>query len=204
MATPSAKQKPLQSQVLVLLGGQDVRRPFRVPCVSNVVFPWEAAYLAQHLRARDAHEIASGSGRPPMRVIMEGLQQSGQLSWVFRLPAPPPLVVMAQDVPWRPCAMWGCNPWPGVPHKGIPWLLATHEFDRYGIRVLRTARQALGVMQAAYGELENYVHADNARAVEFLEWLGFTLDDPAPWGVKGESFRRFWWRRNPVVAKSPG
>jgi hypothetical protein len=50
----------------------------------------------------------------------------------------------------------------------------------------------LARMRAAYPQLENHVDARNRRALRWLGWLGFTIEAPAPWGVEGRPFHRFW------------
>jgi len=39
--------------------------------------------------------------------------------------------------------------------------------------------------------LYNYVDARNVKSIKWLRWLGFQLDEPAPYGVRGLPFHRF-------------
>jgi RimJ/RimL family protein N-acetyltransferase len=43
-----------------------------------------------------------------------------------------------------------------------------------------------------FGRLENYVHAENKASVRWLKWLGFTMDEAAPYGPRGENFIHFY------------
>jgi hypothetical protein len=41
----------------------------------------------------------------------------------------------------------------------------------------------------------NLVHARNERAVRWLRWLGATIDPAVSWGLAGEKFMPFSFRR---------
>ena len=72
---------------------------------------------------------------------------------------------------------------------GVPWLLTGPACERHKRYFLLESRRQVARMLAEASPLINYVHADYARAVRWLEWLGFTLDAPAT--IKGAPFRRF-------------
>ena len=73
---------------------------------------------------------------------------------------------------------------------GVPWLLTGPACERHKKRFLVESRRQVRRMLGEAAPLINYVHADYARAVRWLEWLGFTLDAPAK--INGASFRRFF------------
>jgi hypothetical protein len=161
-----------------------------IPTICPVVFDWEGQYIAEHLRAEDRLELSEAQPLGFEDVIRDSLAMSGSRSAVFRVPAGR-LSLQA----WEPVAVFGVAPYPGLPHVGIPWLLATRRFDDHRIRLVRGVRRMLYHLRSDFAQLENHVHADNARSVRFLEWLGFTVEPAAPWGHKGAMFRRFWWKR---------
>ena len=68
---------------------------------------------------------------------------------------------------------------------GVPWLLTGPACERHKRRFLAESRRQLARMLAEARPLINYVHADYARAIRWLGWLGFVLDPP-----RG-GFRRF-------------
>ncbi len=41
----------------------------------------------------------------------------------------------------------------------------------------------------------NFAEVRNGPAILFLRWLGFALDEPAPWGDAGQPFHRFTMER---------
>ena len=72
---------------------------------------------------------------------------------------------------------------------GVPWLLTGPACERHKRRFVLESRRQVARMLGEAAPLINYVHADYARAVRWLEWLGFTLD--APVAIEGAPFRRF-------------
>ncbi len=73
---------------------------------------------------------------------------------------------------------------------GVPWLLTGPACERHRKRFLVESRRQVRRMLGEVSPLINYVHADYARAVRWLGWLGFTLD--APTKINGAPFRRFF------------
>lgn len=193
MSGQIAKPK-LKSMDLLFVTARTVQQAFQVPVVSPVVYEWEGHHIAQNLRPGDRAEIEAAQPQTIVQTIEHCLEASGTMSAVYRLPSRRVVSAHEKVLPWEPAMIFGAAPWPGLPHKAYPWMLATRRFDDHGIHLLRFARRFLGTMQRTYRELENHVHADNVRAVRFLEWLGFTVEAPAPWGYKGQMFRRFWWK----------
>lgn len=143
-----------------------------------VAAPEDVEALSGCLRPADLEEIRAASGLGPADALRR--------SWAFSTH-----VWVARDGA-RPIAVWGVGPLSLVAGRGCPWLLASPAFDEHGRQVARRSRQLLDAMRAAYPRLENHVDARNARSVHWLAWLGFTIDPPAPWGVEGRPFHRFW------------
>ena len=86
-------------------------------------------------------------------------------------------------------ALFGVAPHPS---KGwaVPWMLCTRAIDGVPKRAMaKVSRAVVDSWQEHFEGLENMVHADNARAVRFLEWLGFNIEP-------GAVFRRFTWSRH--------
>jgi hypothetical protein len=91
----------------------------------------------------------------------------------------------------EPVAMFGVRPMGDV---GVPWMLTTISMRRAErAPVARAALRAVRRMRDEFAVLQNLIHADNASAIRFVRWLGFTVD-PAPTGPGGR-FRLFWWRQ---------
>jgi len=74
---------------------------------------------------------------------------------------------------------------------GIPWLLSTIHTEAHTREFLRVCREEVIDMAVEYGQLINYVSAENTTAIRWLEYLGFDIEDPAPYGPKCAPFCRF-------------
>lgn len=193
------KKPPLHTSQLMVLQPPQALQVCPMPVLCSTIFEWEARYIADHLRPAERREIAAAQPQDPLTVILQSVKASAPRVSVYRLPARRVISAREEALPWEPAMVFGVAPWPGLPSKGIPWMLGTKRFDERQIHLLRFAKQMLGMMQGQFAALENHVHAENARAIRFIEWLGFTVEDAAPWGWKGEMFRRFHWEANPDV-----
>lgn len=74
---------------------------------------------------------------------------------------------------------------------GVPWLLATDLMDTVPRIVAKESRTYFKRIQAAFPVLENHVLAENVQTVRWLRWLGFDMEEPAPYGAFGAPFIRF-------------
>lgn len=101
-------------------------------------------------------------------------------------------------IDFEPVCMYGVVPASLLCGSGVPWLIGTDALVEHQILFLRRCRPQLERMQRVYQHLQNFVAADNAAAVRWLEWLGFTMHDPRPLGPDGVRFRRFEWRATDV------
>ena len=75
--------------------------------------------------------------------------------------------------------------------RGCPWMLATDELDQHSVRFLRESRRLLAEIRLTYPRLENYIDARQVEAVQWLWWLGFTVDLPEFRGLDNLPFHRF-------------
>lgn len=91
--------------------------------------------------------------------------------------------------------MFGVSPASMIGGNGIPWLVSTHLVEKYQKTFLRRSRHALQDMLIVYPHLENYVDERNHVAKAWLHWLGFHLEDAAPYGALGLNFHRFHMER---------
>lgn len=106
-----------------------------------------------------------------------------------------PHCLWAQEARWndRAVAAFGVRPVPGKP-MGIPWMLTTTHMDAAErAAVARAAERAVARMRADFPSLTNWVHAENARAIRFVRWLGFAVDEQL--SGRNHAFRRFHWSR---------
>lgn len=131
-----------------------------------------ADWLAEHLRDGDRAEIEAGAGTLDVRAIV---RQSVAAS--MRAHA----AVERRGV----IAMWGIIP--GEPDA--PWLLTSHLAGDHKMRLMREARAFVDDWRGR--AMANHVDPRYRQAVRLLDWLGFTIDPPAPWGPLGAPFCRF-------------
>ena len=87
--------------------------------------------------------------------------------------------------------MFGCGTVDILSGTGAPWLLGSNAIERHYRHFLRGSLFWVGKMRAEYRLLRNVVAADNAISVRWLEWLGFDLSEPVPYGYERRPFRVF-------------
>lgn len=130
------------------------------------------------LRAADRAEIDALTGRDPRAVLAESVDRSTSA--------------------WAGCAdgalvcLFGVVPLSLAGVTGIPWLLGSDAVTRYGRPFLRRNRAYVRTMLREYPVLRNVVDARNAVSIRWLKWLGFTMGQPVPMGVRGLPFIPFW------------
>tara|TARA_Y100000034_G_scaffold89640_1_gene107898 strand:+ start:446 stop:907 length:462 start_codon:yes stop_codon:yes gene_type:complete len=76
---------------------------------------------------------------------------------------------------------------------GSPWMLTSPILEAHGKVFLRGCRMWMGDQKQKWLKLDNFVDARNERAVKWLRWMGFDLDEPAPYGPDGMDFHKFYW-----------
>ena len=59
----------------------------------------------------------------------------------------------------------------------FPWFYGTTMLRRHRFAFLRQGRQYLDGIRKVYPVLRNAVDASNTKAIQWLEWLGFTVED---------------------------
>lgn len=80
-------------------------------------------------------------------------------------------------------------------NDGIPWLLGTDAVIQIGRQIIRQSKGFIRLFLWKFEYLENYVHAENVVSINWLKWMGFTIEPPEPCGIHKELFHRFWMRR---------
>ena len=127
------------------------------------------------MRAVDQAECAA-VGHAPKEALRAGLRVS-----TFAL------TVLCDD---RPVAMLGVAPGHVMEGVGVPWLLATDEALKAGRQFATWGPKIVSAMLAEWPRLENYVGAENVRAIRVLRRLGFDLDRETV-VIGGMEMRRF-------------
>lgn len=144
---------------------------FEDPCDESIRF------IAENMRDADAKEVLSTRGYTPLGALKASINLSGYHK-----------VVHFDDVP---TAVFGVTFRTVLKHSGSPWLLGTDNLFNYKRELLYYSPIVIEEMMRVCERLENYVHVDNNQSIRWLKWLGFSFDDPAPYGVAGDNFQRF-------------
>lgn len=143
-----------------------------------------AVDLGSRLRQSDRDEIEAASGMIPEQSIVLCVKVSKRSdAWL---------------VDGRPAAIAGvADSWEG---KGIGrvWMLASDEAEQFPKRLLHGNREYVQELLEGYEMLSNFVDDRNKKAQRWLNWLGFTIGEPVPYGIYGFPFRPFWMSKSGV------
>lgn len=136
--------------------------------------------LKGKLRAIDRLECVA-FGHDPDKALQEGFERSE--------------LCFTASYNDRPVLAFGVRRESLLSDKGIPWMLATDDIKKLSRDVVMESKVYVAEFLKRFEYLENYVHVDNIISKRWLKWCGFTFDKPAPFGLNGEIFQRFWIRR---------
>lgn len=126
------------------------------------------------------HEVRAAQGdRDFAEVIAESVAQSVD-----------PLTVVEPS--GRVVCIFGHVPLgPILTPMAAPWCLATDRMFQHPGDLVRISRAYFADWRERYPLLVNFVDARNTASIRYLKLVGFTLDEPAPFGVAGLPFHRF-------------
>jgi len=89
----------------------------------------------------------------------------------------------------------GVAPIPQMPGSGAVWLISTYDMELHSTEFLKKSRSILVEMLQVFPHLWNYADVANTRALQWLQWLGFSIHEPIPYGPYGYPFHFFEIRR---------
>ncbi|HBS6692608.1 hypothetical protein AAHY29_06595 [Klebsiella pneumoniae] len=133
--------------------------------------------ILPHVRQADHDEFMAAAGMTPAEVITRAMKSAS--------------VAAAGMINGQVVTIFGISPASIITGRGIPWLVSTDHIEHQPLTFLRHCRPVLRDMSRGYRVLENYVDARNHAAKSWLHWMGFTLADPEPYGLKGMPFHHF-------------
>jgi hypothetical protein len=133
------------------------------------------------VREADRRELWSGWRSTPVDSLRHGLERSSHC--------------LTALVNFQPVCMFGVVPESLLGASGVIWLIGTDEMEMRRVGFLRRCRSHLHRLQQTYSRLHNYVAAENVHAVDWLRWLGFTIQPAGPFGYDREPFHHFEWVR---------
>lgn len=133
--------------------------------------------IAAIAREADRMELEEGCGQTVASALAVGLRSSVAAH-----------VICWDDIPLAAFGDVSHNPGAGI---GVPWLVSTTAIEAHARPFLRICKPLVNLMLARHCLLINYVDARNTAAIRWLEWLGFTMSSPTPYGPNGLPFRQF-------------
>jgi len=74
-------------------------------------------------------------------------------------------------------------------------LFGTEDINKIKIKFLRHCKEYVSAMLEYYEYLENYVDVRNSQCIAWLKYLGAEFDKPEPYGVEGQMFQHFSFKR---------
>ena len=139
--------------------------------------PEHGEYIAANIRQIDRKEIYYFGTLQPLPAIRM-TAANAVAAWT----------VLVDDVP---AMMFGINRRSHLSQVGVPWLLATDEVEKHPMRFAYASKVYFDRMVRAFPKMENHVLAENKVTIRWLKWLGFDMEEPAPFGAFQAHFRRF-------------
>ncbi|WP_059244410.1 hypothetical protein [Escherichia albertii] len=137
--------------------------------------------ILPYVRQADILEFLAVTGQTPEQVLELGLRVS--------------TFACAGLINGHVVTIFGVAPASMIGGCGLPWLVSTDALEQYPRTFLRQCRPVVDVFLSVYPRLENYVDTRNHVAIAWLRWLGFRLEEPAPYGMLGLPFHRFHLER---------
>lgn len=137
----------------------------------------DANYVAKWIRYADALECALLANLTPEEALDLSIHRA--------------VACWTAELDGEPVCIFGINRRSQSSDVGVPWLLGTDRVCDIRAQFARISVEYRDRFRRAFPKMENYVHVDNQASIDWLRWLGFAMDDPAPRGFAGEPFIRF-------------
>ncbi len=142
--------------------------------------------IAADMREADRVEVWASNHHTPLESLEKGWHMSD-------------FAAVAVDEDGVALAMFGLVRRSILTDVGVAWALASNEAMKHRSGFLKMAIPVRDEMLTICPHLCNMVHGKNKRSIQWLKRLGFTIDDPVPYGPDGELFHRLHIERKPDV-----
>jgi hypothetical protein len=139
--------------------------------------------IAMNLRKPDFDEVYAVTGANPYLAVLDDWFTSIR-RWIILNKNNKAVAVLGV----RPIAIFS--------NIGIPWLLGTSGLEKMKLFFVKNSKLIIEEMKKGYKILFNYVDARYLKAVRWLEWCGFTIEEAVPFGTLGYKFHRFYMECN--------
>ena len=70
-------------------------------------------------------------------------------------------------------------------------MLGTIDLNFHSRKFLRESRRVVSLLAEEFPVMENYVDARNTASIRWLQWVGFSVYYPKPYGRDNLPFHRF-------------
>lgn len=147
-----------------------------VPSIVDANFE-HLEYIQQNMRDADRDELWAAYSMDPAHCLMISMMSSTRC-WTGL-------------VDGVPICMFGVVPASLVESVGRPWMIGTPAVEKFDRIFLKHCHEVVKNMASEYKTLYNFVDLRNKKAIRWLRWLGFTMEEPAPFGPFNLPFRRF-------------
>jgi hypothetical protein len=131
--------------------------------------------MAPHLRQAEVDEVGA-LAMSPLYALIYSLTHSLQ-AWTW----------LVDD---KPAAMWGLRVDSMLGNYAVAWLLTTDAVEKYPITFIKGCLKERDRMKQSFAVLENFVDARHETCLRWLQWLGFDIEAPKPFGPHQQLFCR--------------
>ena len=136
---------------------------------------WHLNYLIGRLREEDYNEVKAATGQDPNDVLRDAWLTKGK-RWTIEY----------MD---RIVGVFGLKD--GGNEIGVPWLLGNEGIRKIGRAFVGESGRIIAGMLQDFPVLMNYVDARNKTSIRWLEWCGFNIHAPVPYGAEQLPFHPF-------------
>lgn len=148
-------------------------------------------YAIEFASLDDTMAIADGMRKPDEEEVWAAAHMTPVQAVLHSCSGCKPKVGLADG---RPVCLFGVSSNTALSFTGTPWMLATDELELHQKPFIRRCRPVMAEMKEEFDLLRNWVDARNTIAIRWLEWLGFEVHEPQPFGVEGLPFHLFEMR----------
>ena len=127
-------------------------------------------HVSTHLRASDFDEVFAATGDSPHIEVADSWELSSRRFMIFNKRA-------------QPVAVLGVRPLEAFSRIGIIWLLGTDGLGNMKKFFLRISKPIIKYLMDGYDVVFNYVDNRYLGALRWMEWCGFTVHAPEPFGA---------------------
>lgn len=93
-----------------------------------------------------------------------------------------------------PFCMFGVRTPTLLSNVAVPWMIATKDIELCSRGFLRASKEIVRLWSDQFSLMQNYVDARNTVSIRWLQWIGFSVYYPKPYGVDKLPFHRFEMR----------